>query len=321
MGYDFWAEIDKNNGVRSVMKGKKFLGEEIDTFQMWKNPTQKESLRKSWEKGGARDTLNAYISEYGSLLDSIDPAKVIIDIEILPVFSWFLQFTFTLKKPFISKDDGELHLYDNPICREKIFRVPMVRPSTWKGNLRFAFRQKWGDTKITEEERLFGNLKGKDDPEEFKRGRLQFFPTFFREINFEVITPLDRERRIPTEKGPIFFEAIKENTKATFTLLYVPFNLIGKGKAPDKLKEEVGKDLALVCEAVKEMMLTYGFSAKKTSGFGVIAPKLEKGRIFFNGISLPDNNFCNFGGLDDKNGLDDKVKTIIAKLGGNNDSN
>jgi len=270
MGYDFWAEIDKNKEFCSTVENEKFLREEINTFQMWKewkNLKIKKSLRDKWKENGAKDTLKTYISEFDGLLNSIeDPAKMLMDVNMLPTFSWFLQFTFTLKKPFISKDDGELHLYDNPICREKIFRVPMVRPSTWKGNLRFAFRQTTG--KIEVEERLFGNLKGEDDPEKLKSGRLYFFPTFFRSIDFEVITPLGREKRIPTDKGPIFFEVVKENTKGTFTLLYVPFDIIGK---PEKeVKKEVVQDLDLIVKAIKEMMLTYGFSAKKTSGFGVV---------------------------------------------------
>ena len=37
----------------------------------------------------------------------------------------------------------------------------------------------------------------------------------------------------------------------------------------DGVKEvEAWADLSLVAEAVREMMLTYGFSAKKSSGFG-----------------------------------------------------
>lgn len=56
----------------------------------------------------------------------------------LPPHSFFLQFPFTLARPYISKDDETFHVCENPVRKEKVFKVPMVEGSTWKGNLRWT---------------------------------------------------------------------------------------------------------------------------------------------------------------------------------------
>jgi len=65
------------------------------------------------------------------------------DLQHLPQNSTLLKISFTLKKPYTSKDEGEFHILDkkilkNPIVRDKFTGLPMVKPSTWKGHLRFA---------------------------------------------------------------------------------------------------------------------------------------------------------------------------------------
>jgi len=42
---------------------------------------------------------------------------------------------FTLKTSYFSKDDDEFYIIDNPILKEKVFKLPMIRGSSWKGAL------------------------------------------------------------------------------------------------------------------------------------------------------------------------------------------
>jgi CRISPR-associated protein Cmr2 len=58
-----------------------------------------------------------------------------------PSGSWAVQFAFTLSKPYISKDDTDLYILDNPVKKEWVFKVPYVAPSQWKGTLRAAMVQ------------------------------------------------------------------------------------------------------------------------------------------------------------------------------------
>jgi CRISPR-associated protein Cmr2 len=59
----------------------------------------------------------------------------------LPPSSFMLQVPFKLQKPYLSKDERDFYLMDNPLRREKIFKTPMVAAASWKGALRAAMVQ------------------------------------------------------------------------------------------------------------------------------------------------------------------------------------
>lgn len=200
------------------------------------------------------------------------------DLKNLPKNSVLIKISFTLKKPYTSKDEGEFHIingriFENPIVRDKFTGLPMVRPSTWKGHLRFASRMVEWDK--GNKEKIIRRLFGNESEENALKGRLYFFPTFFKEKpERDVITPLKRDTRTPVKgKSPISLEVMKRGAKGEFYLLYVPY----PGEKDFK-KEEVEEDLRFLAEALKLMFYTYGFSAKKTSGFGVIE-KLKEDNV------------------------------------------
>ncbi|RKZ28694.1 hypothetical protein DRQ26_00570 [bacterium] len=202
----------------------------------------------------------------------------------------------------VKKEEGEVKVYssrifENPIVRDKFTGLPMVRPSTWKGHLRFAARMvewdKGNKDKIIR--RLFGNESGDDN---VLKGRLYFFPTFFKEkARRDVITPLKRDTRTPA-RGPISIEVMKSGVKGEFYLLYIPYP-----REKEFKKEEIKEDLRFLAEALKLMFYTYGFSAKKTSGFGVIERLKEDDvdvhpedkRDIFSILYTKVNNNVNYG--------------------------
>jgi len=59
-------------------------------------------------------------------------------IDSLPSSSFLLTIPFILQKPYLSKDDRDFYLLDNPLRREKVFKTPMVAATSWKGALRSA---------------------------------------------------------------------------------------------------------------------------------------------------------------------------------------
>ncbi|MEM3443659.1 MAG: RAMP superfamily CRISPR-associated protein [Candidatus Nanoarchaeia archaeon] len=203
------------------------------------------------------------------------------DLKTLPRNSVLIQISFTLKKPYTSKDEGEFHIIDNkifenPIVRDKFTGLPIVRPSTWKGHLRFAARKvEWNEVRKREIiRRLFGSEA--EEGNELK-GRLYFFPTFFNNnAEKDVITPLKRDTRTPA-RGPISLEVLKPGKKGEFYLLYLPYP-----RGEDFNENEVYEDLKFTVEALKLMFYIYGFSARKASGFGIIEEKLDKGEMFLN---------------------------------------
>jgi CRISPR/Cas system CMR subunit Cmr6 (Cas7 group RAMP superfamily) len=213
-----------------------------------------------------------------------DPALLKSALECLPSYSWFLHFRFTLASPYLSKDDAPFYVIDNPVRKDKVFKLPMVSPTSWKGGLRAALRRVSMDRDQSEDwsiekerqnpemMRLFGNVKGEEEQDQLRAGRLHFFPTFFDAIGQEVINPHDREGGAGDQ--PIYFECVPEETEGTFTLLYIPFDTVGK---PEGWRDPVTQqsprkmailDMVTVAYATARLLTLYGFGAKTSSGFG-----------------------------------------------------
>lgn len=188
-----------------------------------------------------------------------------IDLTLLPAYSFDIQFTFTLAQPYISHDEQDFYIVDNPIRKDKVFGLPYIASTSWKGSLRAALWQQGKKAEIDTIRHLFGNEKETKKQEHFRAGRLYFFPTFFNMKDLEIINPQDRLRRIGTL--PIVFETVPENTGGIFTLLYVPFDLVGE--AEETIRAQVAEELRLVAEGVQAMFRTSGFGAKTRSGFGL----------------------------------------------------
>ena len=219
------------------------------------------------EPGGLRfwltEKARAFLVARRSLMDDVGMLPTIPGVEVFPPGSWSLQLTFTLRKPYLSRDDTDFYLLDNPVKKEWVFKVPYVAPSQWKGALRAAMRRLRGYTTWEEEAedeqmvRLFGSVKGVETG--FNAGRLHFYPTFFDKIGLEVINPHDRSTG--AGKQPIYFECVPPETTGEFALLYVPLDGASR-------KEALG-DLEAVAAGVRAMLTRYGFGAKTSSGYGV----------------------------------------------------
>ena len=320
-----------------------------DIFALWdENKTRISDIPDIYTKNkylltrnqvDARKSYQKLLEEYrfSDMSDYIPSSGIL---KIMPSYSFFLQFKFALATPYISRDDEEFYICDNPIRKDKVFKVPMVAGSSWKGNMRWTAMKIFTDglpdvidqNSISEYfdsrariVRLFGHEKaaisdyldsvlaeaisGDDkshkkfiENKEFvkenfrkfliekgyintnvdgRRGRLNFYPTFFNKISLEVINPHDRKTKAGTL--PIYIESVPADANGTFSLLYVPFDLLGKHKYD--VKEEVIKDLETVFHAIKKMMLMYGFSAKKSSGFGIVREDIN-GTFEMSGTSI-----------------------------------
>lgn len=262
----------------------------------------------------------------------------------LPACFSFLQISFTLSEPYISRDDEAFYIIDNPLKKEKVFSVPYIAPASWKGNLRwttmflrlalpleqkkrelldsvnevqakkeceayavtlaeervrqtllFGLEQGWQEEKSDGWTKYLDSLMGERAEKKYRellrsrfdvtgdeqiphvQGRLQFFPTYLDKIDLAVINPHDRKTR--TGKQPIYFEVSPAGARGVFSLLYTPFDLTGDELA---CRAAAQGDLEAVIEGVRGMLCDYGFSAKKSSGFGVADPKSISGRLQVN---------------------------------------
>ena len=369
MSYDFYAEIINENKVlienkisgndSGKKREKRILRTLPDCFNSlygnWYTNLQCISLFTKYYESGNDNKKEDIKAGYRGYLQTLDVYKMNsnwilknngkyssnlwkllekpkIDVNQLPPHSFFLSIEFTLKKPFISRDDEDFYIIDNPISKEKVFKIPYIRASSWKGNLRWVARKLFNNTIDGNKEiQLFGNEKTEEN--KFNRGRLRFYPTFFNRIGLDIINPHNRETKAGTV--PIYFEIVPEKTQVPkkakvpektqapekiqapektlgeFSLLYVPFDLIGEDEIT--VMKEVRNDFTIVLKSIYKLLVYYGFSAKKSSGYGVIDINEE---FRFNII----DEKIEYLELRNKSGNFIKFDELLEELGGmNND--
>ncbi len=82
-------------------------------------------------------------------LAPLELSPTLPDIALFPRGSWAISFKFTLQKPYLSKDDTDFYILDNPVRKEWVFQVPYIAPSQWKGALRASMVRRlvewWSD--------------------------------------------------------------------------------------------------------------------------------------------------------------------------------
>jgi CRISPR-associated protein Cmr2 len=157
MIYEFYAETmyrisvkascrDINNLLDradlTVFARVQLLAQALAASNRTKNCAQ--TGERSDRPGGLRKliedkTLDGYFEmQHEAFLEPLSLKTACPDISIFPADSWALKFKFTLRKPYISRDDTDFYILDNPVKKEKVFKVPYVAPSQWKGALRSA---------------------------------------------------------------------------------------------------------------------------------------------------------------------------------------
>jgi len=221
------------------------------------------SIRDAWQKkleGSAMSDAFRFIPDVSAIAQ-------------MPPLSFLIHIPFQLQKPYLSKDERDFYLLDNPLRRERVFQVPFVAATSWKGALRAALWQLGYKEEHEVTFRLLGNPRGSD---EHQAGRLYFYPTFFDKIGLEVINPHSRKTGIG-ERGPILIECVPKGI-GTLLLLYVPFGPIDQSEQGQR--DNVAQDLEVLAEGVQAMLTAYGFGAKTSSGFGTAADQLtDEGKL------------------------------------------
>ncbi|HJH31734.1 MAG TPA: hypothetical protein C5S50_06060, partial [Methanosarcinaceae archaeon] len=108
--------------------------------------TQKRGLLRAITVGHLN---NFFKQQYDDYLEPLKLNPTIPDLTIFPSGSWAINLNFKLQKPYISKDDTDFYIIDNPIRKEWVFKMPYIAPSQWKGALRAVMVQQlvewWSD--------------------------------------------------------------------------------------------------------------------------------------------------------------------------------
>ena len=215
-------------------------------------------LNKGESFKGDVDTIN----KVSDIYEDINKFKLVIDEHLSGTF--VIWGKFTLDSPFYSADDENYYIIDNPVMKEKVFKVPMFRASSWKGVLASAVMKVMDEGKenlfienYLSFIRLFGTgsdefralekfIKPKLLKEEFKN-KLKIYALLelgikikFNEINIEDKLWAKVKRQVQTQRGrlifyPSYFDKIaleminphKRRTKAGTNPVY--YEVVPKG--------------------------------------------------------------------------------------------
>lgn len=267
--HDYYADLAARSTDPSA--ANHFSGLDVSTVSFFKN---RERKTISFFCGKEPSCCGKRTEIFKPLSDELIPDELSCTTKnkVLPSprFLW-LEIAFTLKTPWYSKDDRLFHILENPVRKDRLFGVPYMSASSWKGMLRWACRMRAGLlTHLRKNNKtlngwkdpdwiihLFGNEKG--EGEEFSQGALYFYPTFFDKIGYEVINPHSRETR--AGKMPIYYEVVPLAAKGTLRMLYAPIH-------SPSYDGDCRKWLCRLLGAVEELLTKYGFSAKRTVGWG-----------------------------------------------------
>ncbi len=131
-----FRNFDNDDRIAEFLKKYK----NIDTTKDFPLAFLKEKILKSNSKNFPIDnnTLNQ-IQQISGIITNKNNLKNLTD--NLPKYSFVLWVKFNLIAPYFSKDDDEFYIIQNPVLKEKVFKVPMVRGSSWKGTLAGAFKK------------------------------------------------------------------------------------------------------------------------------------------------------------------------------------
>ena len=267
MTFDLQAHLARQRVDPAASSAWDLVGQLSDECLSWscKDSRSRARAQQRYQQCATRPTLTLPAGLCLHLRDAPAP--------LLPGWLW-IHIRFELKTPWYSKDDRPLHVLDNPVRKDRVFGVPFMSASSWKGLLRWICRMESGllnhlathDGRIDGWEEpswivhLFGNPKGAD--EHFSRGALQCYPTWFCKVGFEVINPHDRARRAGTQ--PITYEVVPAGCQGDLHLLYAPTPRQAERQGVDSVDV-----LGRLLDAANRLLTIYGFSAKRTAGWGL----------------------------------------------------
>jgi CRISPR-associated protein Cmr2 len=249
--------------------------------------------------------------------------ETIPDLLLLPPGSFTLSFIFTLASPYLSKDDTALHLLDNPVRKEWVFKLPYIAASQWKGTLQAAMvRELVAWWQGLEQAQQNARLHRKH----FVAWRIQLTRLFGTEIEHaqRYLAQCGDERldqwykryvrRFLSNNGflagclyfyPTFFDRLslevinphdRETGAGSLPIYFeaVPVGATGTftllytpldriGEDEIETRRQAAADLRLVAQGVEAMFTLYGFGAKTSSGFGLADHKVRDGALVVGG--------------------------------------
>jgi len=167
----------------------------------------------------------------------------------LPQYSFALEFQFVLAKPYLSQDDDAFYVIDNPVRKDKVFKVPYVAPTIWKGSLRAAATRGLLD--------VFANLLATEPPSD-EAERATLLQALWAE----------RARRV------VLFGNEKEN-QAAFLNRWLASRLFPEqpDQSARERRKQVQKEADRLGQEFEQYLIQHGYRTEKIEG--------RQGRLFY----------------------------------------
>lgn len=260
-------------------------------------------LSELYKRQAFQDYLRERLQHYRNQIETAP------NLSLLPAGSFSISLRFTLTSPYLSKDDTALHLLDNPVKKEWVFKLPYIASTQWKGALQATMVQQlvqWWQG-LSPEDRQQRNMQKR-----FVAQRVQLTRLFGTEIdNVEIYLAQcgghktnqwyqRYVRRFLSRTGflagrlyfyPTFFdrlglEVINPHDRKTgagsqpILMECVPAGTTGQftllytpvdriGQDEAETRRQVCADLQRVAAGLEALFAVYGLGAKTSSGFGV----------------------------------------------------
>lgn len=185
-----------------------------------------------------------------------------------------IELRWNLQSPFFSRSESEFDAVDNPIARDSLSQLPILRASGAKGMLRHVFKQ-FAEPEL--EAGLFGELnRDASDEISASAGSLVVGDVLFDRVASDVFSPHDRTFAVVDH--PVFFEVVPAGANARWGLQLT------------RLDPETGpRELELLLRAIADLLLLYGMSAKRSSGYGMAEERVVVRIRTGKSVKLPEH--------------------------------
>jgi len=135
----------------------------LDTVPV-ERPIGPDAFRRRWVDRVRREIApGSYFREQlrshglAGFWDSLtNPVRDPAALRALPGPWFFLDFCFALAEPLLTRDDTAFYIVENPVRKDKVFAMPGIAASSWKGSLRWMSTKQLVDwwQGLSEAERL-----------------------------------------------------------------------------------------------------------------------------------------------------------------------
>ncbi len=128
--FPFATPRDKNDNKFKNVKNTEFA------LEWFKRKIKETKVYEIDLKGNTESNLN--IETLSGIIPNNELSKTVQ--KLIP-YSFILQAKIKLTAPYFSRDDDNFYLIQNPCLKEKVYKVPMIRGSGWKGAIARAGKE------------------------------------------------------------------------------------------------------------------------------------------------------------------------------------